>query len=182
MVSFLHQQVILYEEEIGTHTGNTGQKLHLAQEKLALAGDKIVSLERSLNLYRDKYQTSLSNIELLECQVKMLEGELSGIVGQVGPKLGLSNQELQRVDKLPSSPLYQPQPPLPETQTFNQMSFLPLNCAALSFEHPAFTSPLRLFLRNFEALNQYKKPPLQIRQKVSYQMSSQICHVLMGVW
>ena len=59
-------------------------KVHLAQEQLALAGDKIVSLERSLNLYRDKYQTSLSNIELLECQVKMLEGELSGIVGQVG--------------------------------------------------------------------------------------------------
>ncbi|XP_014384673.1 PREDICTED: polyamine-modulated factor 1-binding protein 1 [Myotis brandtii] len=75
-------EVILYEEEIGTHTGNTGEKLHLAQEKLALAGNKIVSLERSLNLYRDKYQTSLSNIELLECQVKMLEGELSGIVGQ----------------------------------------------------------------------------------------------------
>lgn len=89
MVSFLHQQVILYEEEIGTHSVNTGKKLHLAQEKLALAGDKIVSLERSLNLYRDKYQTSLSNIELLECQVKMLEGELSGIVSQVGPNLGL---------------------------------------------------------------------------------------------
>ncbi|CAK6436745.1 unnamed protein product [Pipistrellus nathusii] len=75
-------EVILYEEEIGTHSVNTGKKLHLAQEKLALAGDKIVSLERSLNLYRDKYQTSLSNIELLECQVKMLEGELSGIVSQ----------------------------------------------------------------------------------------------------
>nr|KAF6318829.1 polyamine modulated factor 1 binding protein 1 [Pipistrellus kuhlii] len=75
-------EVILYEEEIGTHTVTTGKKLHLAQEKLALAGDKIVSLERSLNLYRDKYQTSLSNIELLECQVKMLEGELSGIVSQ----------------------------------------------------------------------------------------------------
>ncbi|KAM7059537.1 polyamine-modulated factor 1-binding protein 1 [Molossus nigricans] len=75
-------EVILYEEEIGTHNGNTGEKLHLAQEKLALAGDKIVSLERSLNLYRDKYQTSLSNIELLECQVKMLEGELNGIVSQ----------------------------------------------------------------------------------------------------
>ncbi|XP_024412024.2 polyamine-modulated factor 1-binding protein 1 [Desmodus rotundus] len=75
-------EVTLYEEEIGNHTGSTGEKLHLAQEKLALAGDKIVSLERSLNLYRDKYQTSLSNIELLECQVKMLEGELSGIVSQ----------------------------------------------------------------------------------------------------
>ncbi|XP_053410152.1 polyamine-modulated factor 1-binding protein 1 [Nycticebus coucang] len=75
-------EVILYEEEIGNHNGNTGEKLHLAQEQLALAGDKIVSLERSLNLYRDKYQTSLSNIELLECQVKMLEGELSGIIGQ----------------------------------------------------------------------------------------------------
>ncbi|XP_016052897.1 PREDICTED: polyamine-modulated factor 1-binding protein 1 [Miniopterus natalensis] len=75
-------EVILYEEEIGNHNGNTGEKLHLAHEKLALAGDKIVSLERSLNLYRDKYQASLSNIELLECQVKMLEGELSGIVSQ----------------------------------------------------------------------------------------------------
>uniref|UniRef100_H0WYZ7 Polyamine modulated factor 1 binding protein 1 n=1 Tax=Otolemur garnettii TaxID=30611 RepID=H0WYZ7_OTOGA len=75
-------EVILYEEEIGNHNGNTGEKLHLAQEQLALAGDKIVSLERSLNLYRDKYQTSLSNIELLECQVKMLEGELSGIISQ----------------------------------------------------------------------------------------------------
>ncbi|KAI4534385.1 hypothetical protein MG293_015245 [Ovis ammon polii] len=75
-------EVILYEEELGNHNENTGDKLHLAQEQLALAGDKIVSLERSLNLYRDKYQTSLSNIELLECQVKMLEGELSGIVGQ----------------------------------------------------------------------------------------------------
>ncbi|XP_066100008.1 polyamine-modulated factor 1-binding protein 1 [Saccopteryx bilineata] len=74
-------EVILYEEEIGNHNGNTGGKLHLAQEQLALAGDKIVSLERSLNLYRDKYQASLSNIELLECQVKM-EGELSGIVSQ----------------------------------------------------------------------------------------------------
>lgn len=84
----------LYEEEIGNHTGSTGEKLHLAQEKLALAGDKIVSLERSLNLYRDKYQTSLSNIELLECQVKMLEGELSGIVSQVGHNLGLSSQEV----------------------------------------------------------------------------------------
>ncbi|XP_057609893.1 polyamine-modulated factor 1-binding protein 1 [Chionomys nivalis] len=74
-------EVILYEEEMGNHK-NTGEKLHLAQEQLALAGDKIISLERSLNLYRDKYQTSLSNIELLECQVKMLEGELSGIMGQ----------------------------------------------------------------------------------------------------
>uniref|UniRef100_A0A8C5L939 Polyamine modulated factor 1 binding protein 1 n=1 Tax=Jaculus jaculus TaxID=51337 RepID=A0A8C5L939_JACJA len=75
-------EVILYEEEMGNHNENTGEKLHLAQEQLALAGDKIVSLERSLNLYRDKYQTSLSNIELLECQVKMLEGELSGIISQ----------------------------------------------------------------------------------------------------
>lgn len=89
-VSFLHQQVILYEEEMGNHNENTGEKLHLAQEQLALAGDKIVSLERSLSLYRDKYQTSLSNIELLECQVKMLEGELSGIVSQVGPPPGHS--------------------------------------------------------------------------------------------
>ncbi|KAK7830373.1 hypothetical protein U0070_018881, partial [Myodes glareolus] len=77
-------EVILYEEEMGNHNKNPGEKLHLAQEQLALAGDKILSLERSLNLYRDKYQTSLSNIELLECQVKMLEGELSGIIGQVG--------------------------------------------------------------------------------------------------
>ncbi|XP_051057764.1 polyamine-modulated factor 1-binding protein 1 [Phodopus roborovskii] len=75
-------EVILYEEEMGSHNKNTGEKLHLAQEQLVLAGDKIVSLERSLNLYRDKYQTSLSNIELLECQVKMLEGELSGIISQ----------------------------------------------------------------------------------------------------
>ncbi|KAL1784606.1 polyamine-modulated factor 1-binding protein 1 isoform X1 [Sigmodon hispidus] len=75
-------EVILYEEEMGNHNKNAGEKLHLAQEQLALAGDKIVSLERSLNLYRDKYQTSLSNIELLECQVKMLEGELSGIISQ----------------------------------------------------------------------------------------------------
>uniref|UniRef100_A0A2K6F663 Polyamine modulated factor 1 binding protein 1 n=1 Tax=Propithecus coquereli TaxID=379532 RepID=A0A2K6F663_PROCO len=75
-------EVILYEEEMGNHNENTGEQLHLAQEQLALAGDKIVSLERSLNLYRDKYQTSLSNIELLECQVKMLEGELSGIISQ----------------------------------------------------------------------------------------------------
>ncbi|XP_045844479.1 polyamine-modulated factor 1-binding protein 1 [Meles meles] len=75
-------EVILYEEEMGNHNENTGEKLHLAQEQLALAGDKIISLERSLSLYRDKYQTSLSNIELLECQVKMLEGELSGIVSQ----------------------------------------------------------------------------------------------------
>ncbi|KAG8518467.1 Polyamine-modulated factor 1-binding protein 1 [Galemys pyrenaicus] len=74
-------EVLLYEEEMGNHE-NTGEKLHLAQEQLVLAGNKIVSLERSLNLYRDKYQTSLSNIELLECQVKMLEGELSGIVSQ----------------------------------------------------------------------------------------------------
>uniref|UniRef100_A0A8D2DX54 Polyamine modulated factor 1 binding protein 1 n=1 Tax=Sciurus vulgaris TaxID=55149 RepID=A0A8D2DX54_SCIVU len=75
-------EVILYEEEMGTHNENTGEKLHLAQEQLALAGDKIVSLERSLSLYRDKYQTSLSNIELLECQVKMLEGELRGLINQ----------------------------------------------------------------------------------------------------
>ncbi|XP_063133819.1 polyamine-modulated factor 1-binding protein 1 isoform X9 [Rattus norvegicus] len=75
-------EVILYEEEMGSHSKNTGEKLHLAQEQLALAGDKIVSLERSLNLYRDKYQTSLSNIELLECQVKMLEEELSGLICQ----------------------------------------------------------------------------------------------------
>ncbi|XP_052022656.1 polyamine-modulated factor 1-binding protein 1 [Apodemus sylvaticus] len=75
-------EVILYEEEMGNHSKSIGEKLHLAQEQLALAGDKIVSLERSLNLYRDKYQTSLSNIELLECQVKMLEGELSGLIGQ----------------------------------------------------------------------------------------------------
>ncbi|XP_023597633.1 polyamine-modulated factor 1-binding protein 1 [Trichechus manatus latirostris] len=76
-------EVILYEEEMGSHNDeNTGEKLHIAQEQLALAGDKIISLERSLNLYRDKYQTSLSNIELLECQVKMLEGELNGIVAQ----------------------------------------------------------------------------------------------------
>ncbi|MEJ1276068.1 polyamine modulated factor 1 binding protein 1 [Cricetulus griseus] len=76
-------EVILFEEEMGKHNKHTGEKLHLAQEQLALAGDKIVSLERSLNLYRDKYQTSLSNIELLECQVKMLEGELGGIINQV---------------------------------------------------------------------------------------------------
>ncbi|XP_045389141.1 polyamine-modulated factor 1-binding protein 1 [Lemur catta] len=75
-------EVVLYEEEMGNHNENTEEKLHLAQEQLILAGDKIVSLERSLNLYRDKYQTSLSNIELLECQVKMLEGELSGIISQ----------------------------------------------------------------------------------------------------
>ncbi|XP_012971050.2 polyamine-modulated factor 1-binding protein 1 isoform X2 [Mesocricetus auratus] len=75
-------EVILYEEEMGNRNKKAGEKLHLAQEQLALAGDKIVSLERSLNLYRDKYQTSLSNIELLECQVKMLEGELSGIINQ----------------------------------------------------------------------------------------------------
>ncbi|XP_024591474.1 polyamine-modulated factor 1-binding protein 1 [Neophocaena asiaeorientalis asiaeorientalis] len=75
-------EVILYEEEMGNHNENTGEKLHLAQEQLALARDKILSLERSLNLYRDKYQTSLSSIELLECQVKMLEGELSRIVSQ----------------------------------------------------------------------------------------------------
>ncbi|XP_063653437.1 polyamine-modulated factor 1-binding protein 1 isoform X6 [Pan troglodytes] len=67
---------------MGNHNENTGEKLHLAQEQLALAGDKIASLERSLNLYRDKYQSSLSNIELLECQVKMLQGELGGIMGQ----------------------------------------------------------------------------------------------------
>ncbi|KAM6223787.1 polyamine-modulated factor 1-binding protein 1 [Rhynchocyon petersi] len=75
-------EVILYEEEMESHTESTGKKLHIAQEQLALAGDKIISLERSLNLYRDKYQTSLSNIQLLECQVKMLEGELSGLIGQ----------------------------------------------------------------------------------------------------
>ncbi|OBS74521.1 hypothetical protein A6R68_14951 [Neotoma lepida] len=81
-------EVILYEKEIGNQNDNTGEKLHLAQEQLALAEDKIVSLERSLNLYRDKYQTSLSNIELLECQVKMLEGELSGIINQVPESKG----------------------------------------------------------------------------------------------
>ncbi|TEA38535.1 hypothetical protein DBR06_SOUSAS110447, partial [Sousa chinensis] len=75
-------EVILYEEETGNHNENTGEKLHLAQEQLVLARDKILSLERSLNLYRDKYQTSLSSIELLECRVKILEGELSRIVGQ----------------------------------------------------------------------------------------------------
>ncbi|XP_055089155.1 polyamine-modulated factor 1-binding protein 1 [Symphalangus syndactylus] len=75
-------EVILYEEEMGNHNENTGEKLHLAQEQLALAWDKIAFLERSLNLYRDKYQSSLSNIELLECQVKMLQGELGGIMGQ----------------------------------------------------------------------------------------------------
>ncbi|XP_058135758.1 polyamine-modulated factor 1-binding protein 1 isoform X2 [Dasypus novemcinctus] len=75
-------EVILYEEMGTPNEVDTGQKLHLAQEQLALASDKIISLERSLNLYRDKYQTSLSNIELLECQVKMLEGELNGIIGQ----------------------------------------------------------------------------------------------------
>lgn len=111
VVSFLHQQVILYEEEIGNHNGNTGEKLHLAQEQLALAGDKIASLERSLNLYRDKYQTSLSNIELLECQVKMLEGELSGIIGQVRFHLNHSTQEL-----LYNSPSLLHRK---ETQTFN---------------------------------------------------------------
>ncbi|XP_059939157.1 polyamine-modulated factor 1-binding protein 1 [Mesoplodon densirostris] len=67
---------------MGNHE-NTREKLRLSQEQLALAGDKILSLERSLNLYGDKYQTSLSNIELLECQVKMLEGELSRIVSQI---------------------------------------------------------------------------------------------------
>uniref|UniRef100_A0A2K5IUG6 Polyamine modulated factor 1 binding protein 1 n=2 Tax=Colobus angolensis palliatus TaxID=336983 RepID=A0A2K5IUG6_COLAP len=67
---------------MGNHNENTGEKLHLAQEQLALAGDKIASLERSLSLYRDKYQSSLSNIELLEHQVKMLQGELGGIMGQ----------------------------------------------------------------------------------------------------
>lgn len=77
----------------------------MAQEQLALAGDKIASLERSLNLYRDKYQTSLSNIELLECQVKMLEGELSGLVGQVRLNVDLPNQELQQVDMLLGAPL-----------------------------------------------------------------------------
>ncbi|XP_048210695.1 polyamine-modulated factor 1-binding protein 1 [Perognathus longimembris pacificus] len=75
-------EVTFYEEEMGNHNVDTEEKLHLAHKQLALAGDKIVSLERSLNLYRDKYQTSLSNIELLECQVKMLEGELSGIISQ----------------------------------------------------------------------------------------------------
>ncbi|XP_055477295.1 polyamine-modulated factor 1-binding protein 1 [Psammomys obesus] len=75
-------EVTLFEEEMGKHDKNMGEKLHLAQEQLALAGDKILSLERSLNHYRDKYQTSLSNIELLECQVKMLEGELSGILNK----------------------------------------------------------------------------------------------------
>lgn len=142
VIAFLHQQVILYEEEIGNHNGNTGEKLHLAREQLALAGDKIASLERSLNLYRDKYQTSLSNIELLECQVKMLEGELSGIIAQVRLNLEHSAQQL-----------LQSQPPPLETQTFNQMSLLPLNFVALRFECPAFASPLRLFLRNFEALH-----------------------------
>lgn len=106
VVSFPHQQVTLYEEEMGSHSENMGKKLHFAKKQLALAGDKIVSLERSLNLYRDKYQTSLSNIELLECQVKMLEGELSGIVSQVGLKPDHSHQELQEVDiKLPAGPL-----------------------------------------------------------------------------
>ncbi|XP_073081864.1 polyamine-modulated factor 1-binding protein 1 [Manis javanica] len=75
-------EVILYEEEMGNHNENAGEKLRLAQEQLALAGDKIISLERSLNLYRGKYQTSLSNTELLECQVKMLEGELNVITSQ----------------------------------------------------------------------------------------------------
>ncbi|XP_036753463.2 polyamine-modulated factor 1-binding protein 1 [Manis pentadactyla] len=75
-------EVILYEEEMGNHNENAGEKLRLAQEQLALAGDKIISLERSLNLYRGKYQTSLSNTELLECQVKMLEGELNVIISQ----------------------------------------------------------------------------------------------------
>ncbi|XP_006878938.1 PREDICTED: polyamine-modulated factor 1-binding protein 1 [Elephantulus edwardii] len=75
-------EVILYEEELENQNESTGKKLHIAQEQLALAGDKIISLERSLNLYKDKYQTSLSNIELLECQVKILEGELNGIVCQ----------------------------------------------------------------------------------------------------
>ncbi|KAK2504540.1 hypothetical protein MC885_006075 [Smutsia gigantea] len=75
-------EVILYEEEMGNHNENTGEELRLAQKQLALAGDKIISLEWSLNLYRDKYQTSLSNCELLECQVKMLEEELSGITSQ----------------------------------------------------------------------------------------------------
>ncbi|XP_075392847.1 polyamine-modulated factor 1-binding protein 1 [Tenrec ecaudatus] len=76
-------EVILYEEEMGSQEEeNTGKKLRIAQEQLTLAGDKIASLERSLSLYKDKYQTSLSNIELLECQVKMLEGELNGIVVQ----------------------------------------------------------------------------------------------------
>jgi len=112
VVSLLYQQVILYEEELGNHNENTGDKLHLAQEQLALAGDKIVSLERSLNLYRDKYQTSLSNIELLECQVKMLEGELSGIVAQVGLQPDHLGQELSVV------PAVVP-PSLSETQTFN---------------------------------------------------------------
>lgn len=104
VVSFLHQQVIIYEEEMGNHNENTGEKLHLAQEQLALAEDKIISLERSLNLYRDKYQTSLSNVELLECQVKMLEGELSGIVSQVGLTPDHSDQALQQVDVLPGCP------------------------------------------------------------------------------
>ncbi|KAM5262718.1 polyamine-modulated factor 1-binding protein 1 [Ctenodactylus gundi] len=96
-------EVILYEEEMGAHNENAGEKLHLAQEQLALAGDKIVSLERSLNLYRDKYQTSLSNIELLECQVKMLEGELSGLISQEPENKG----DHQKVRIYPSSCMIQ---------------------------------------------------------------------------
>uniref|UniRef100_A0A8I5YM94 Polyamine modulated factor 1 binding protein 1 n=1 Tax=Pongo abelii TaxID=9601 RepID=A0A8I5YM94_PONAB len=91
-------EVILYEEEMGNHNENTGEKLHLAQEQLALAGDKIASLERSLNLYRDKYQSSLSNIELLECQVKMLQGELGGIMGQEPENKGDHSKVSQQDD------------------------------------------------------------------------------------
>uniref|UniRef100_A0A8C6QPL0 Polyamine modulated factor 1 binding protein 1 n=1 Tax=Nannospalax galili TaxID=1026970 RepID=A0A8C6QPL0_NANGA len=50
-------EVILYEEEMGNHNENMGEKFHLAQEKLALEGDKIVSLERSLNLYSSSKET-----------------------------------------------------------------------------------------------------------------------------
>lgn len=82
---------------MGNHNENAGEKLRLAQEQLALAGDKIISLERSLNLYRGKYQTSLSNTELLECQVKMLEGELNVITSQVGLEPGHSGPEHQQV-------------------------------------------------------------------------------------
>lgn len=116
MLSFLPQQVILYEEEMGNHSNNTGEKLILAEEQLALAGDRILSLERSLNLYRDKYQASLSNIELLECQVKMLEGELSGLANQVGLEpCGLALENTQRCAQLVSFV----SSPLPPDTTFH---------------------------------------------------------------
>lgn len=59
------------------------EKLQISQEQLTLAEDRIFSLESNLNLYKDKYQAAVNSLELLECQMKALEGDVKTVSVQV---------------------------------------------------------------------------------------------------